>query len=258
LDHVSAILDGKFEQAEESARDAVRLGAPQLGPAALGVFGAQLITLALEKCPSDARSAFTEALRIGRDFLAVAPDYPAWTIGTALAELELGDDRAAVEALGFFSGHQLEALTSDVNRSLCLVHLARMASRLDDRLAAERLLNAMEPLRGMHAANYVMYLGPLNYFSGALWLTLERPDQATRCFEEAIGDSVQIGSAPWRVWSEFALAQALAANADPAVQGRRRELLESSQTLARRLGMGRFLRIAGAAPTTPLKISGLG
>jgi tetratricopeptide (TPR) repeat protein len=241
LEATTLLLEGDFARAESVARDSGARAAPQLGVSARAFLGAQLISFALEQHPKTAWARFQEALVVGRELLGLAPTYQGWIVGTAMIELELGNPRAAMNLLKHLRECGLGAILTDVNRFLCLVHLARIAWRLGDLDFASNLVQVLEPLAGSHAGNWGIYFGPISYYSGKLHLSLEQKARAIDCFEHAAIDSDRIGSRPWRAWSEHGLAEALAL--DPRKQDVERQnvLLESVRTQANALNMGRLL-----------------
>jgi DNA-binding winged helix-turn-helix (wHTH) protein/tetratricopeptide (TPR) repeat protein len=241
LGHVAAFLDGKLLEAETITRQAVETAAPSLGMLSIGLFGAQLTLLAIEKAPNDAALPLEEAQRASRELLASAPTYQPQLLLAGIQAFERGDRWTAADTLERFIAVGFEKIVRDGNYLSCLALLARLAISLDEKPAMTLLFDPLAPAAGLHAANWSHYLGPVNYYLGKLRLCLGDIEEALTRFDAAIADTRRIGSRTWRAWSEYGKAQALAASSSAQAQKTSIDLLRSVRGRATSLSMGRLL-----------------
>jgi DNA-binding winged helix-turn-helix (wHTH) protein len=241
IEYVTAFLDGDLAHAEAILRRSAQTAAPSLGILSIGLFGAQLAFLALEKHPAIAARDFEEAKIAGQKVLKEAPTYQPQIVLLGIFAAESGDRWGAADVLDRFLASGLDKILRDGNHLSCLVLLSRIATATGDASAARTLLEELQPFAGLHAAHWSHYLGPINYYLGKLRLCLGDPAAAIPHFDAAIADARRIGSRTWRVWCEYGRAEALAAHPAAHDPEARREFLLSIRGRAKSLNMGRLL-----------------
>lgn len=236
-----AFLGGALDEAEALARAAVAKGEPTLGVVAAGTFLAQLLTMMFEKQGDARRAASAEGAALGRRILAVAPDYVPVRVGTALFELEQGQESAARGFMRMAHQPGFAPLESGDRNFLCVLGiLAVVACRLDDRLAAAGLRDTLAGYAGWHlpASNGAAYFGPVDLKLGDLSLVLGDHSAAATHYERAIAESERSLSVTAKAWAELGLHRALREIGGDASHARSDELFESARAAARKYRMG--------------------
>ena len=100
----------------------------------------------------------------------------------------------------------------------------------------------------MLGLSYMAWEGPWARVIGLLAAYLERWDEATAAFEDAIARCRRLGARPYLARTEYEFGRALIARGRPADVERARALIASARSAADELGMAGLVRLADAAP----------
>jgi DNA-binding SARP family transcriptional activator len=221
---VLALLEGRFEEAEELIAEARSIGERAQSWSATVNSALQLYILRREQ----GRVAEVEQLvaRAAADY----PTYPIWRCVLANMRAELGstaEARAEFDALSMdgFGGLPFD---EEWHVSLCL--LAETASRLGDSARAARLYELLVPYADRVAVSYPeISMGPVSRFLGILASTCRNYDDAVRHFEDALTLSERIGARPWLAHTQDDHAHMLLRRGQPGDADRAHHLLERAR-----------------------------
>ena len=154
---------------------------------------------------------------------------------------ELGDAAAARAELTDLARNDFEGVTRDSNYLYTLAELATAAVALDDRGAAERLHDRLDPYARYTAVNALsMSLGSVAHYLGALCCFLGRLPAAEAHFEESRAMNRRLGHEVHALRTELALAELLVQHPSTARLERAQTLAEGVRDGARRLGMSKL------------------
>jgi DNA-binding SARP family transcriptional activator/tetratricopeptide (TPR) repeat protein len=244
-----ALIRGRFEEVESLAAEVIELGMLAQSPGALHYSTIELIVLRWEQGRME---EVEEPLREMYERTGA----PVWRAALALLAGEMDDlERARVELEALTADH-CAALPFDANWLAAMTFLSMACVHVGD---AERASTIFEPLEAYYERVAVVgagaaCLGPVSHFLGLLATVQDRPGAAVKLFEEAADASRNAGSEPWLARANFRLGLVLRARGEASDRTRADQLLAESQATARRLGMGRLLKIAER--TTPAARSG--
>jgi class 3 adenylate cyclase len=230
---LEALLEGRFEEGERLANEAVGLGLRDGNPNALLIVGAHLYVL------RDAQGRLAELEPSFRDLAERPPGLPvyraAWTVLLARsgAEAQARHELARVLAPG---GPELPR---DWLWLGAMVLFADACALLEERAAAERLYPELLPFAGRH-----MMLSPV----GACWGSVARPlgrlagllgrfAEAEAHFEAALAANQRLGARPLAAQTEAEWAELLLQRGGPGDRERATALVHRALETARELGM---------------------
>jgi len=239
-----ALLQGRFDQAEELIEQTHQLGRQALGWNAAVVYGLQTYLLRREQGRAG------EAEPLVRRAAADNPTYPICRCVLAHMLAETGQTAAATAELEGLASHGFELLPFDEEWQVSLCLLAEAATRLGDRTRAGQLYDLLLPYAHRFAISYPeICIGPVSRYLGMLATVTARWDDAERHFTDATEASARIGARPslahsWAGHAEMLLARD-PASADAAA------LLDGAVGTYRELGMDPFAaRTAGLIKRT--------
>ena len=225
-----ALLEGRFDDAAELARDAFVDGRRAEHPYARGVLSAHCALLAVE------RGDFPEVLELFEPALKVRQGPVHWVHAVvARAQLALG---RRDEARAVFESLAVESF-SDVPRNLrwtdSVVELAMLCAELGDAARAKPLYELLAPVEHQHGAMpiAVCYGGPVRFALARLCETLGRREDALALYEEARAAADALGARPAK--ARILLQHGLCLSARD--RRRAQAVLEESLQLATELGM---------------------
>ena len=251
-----ALIDGRFEEAEQLANEALAGGERAQEPVATMFYAIQLSLLRrLRWNPDDI--VWTEAALAQLSDLAERyPAIPAWRCSLAAAHAQLGrrgEARAVFEPL---AARDFTDLPDDAQWMISLALLAEAAVLLDDAPRSERLHELLLPYDGLTivAGRAAACYGPVSRVLGLLARTAGRFDAAERHFEEALALSERMGDRPMRASCQFELGRLLLDRGD---RGRALELLGEAVEGAQEIGMVGLTEDALAARLEAQGLSGL-
>jgi hypothetical protein len=266
LQVIRATLDGRFDDAERLALEALRIARLRHSEYAAYVYEhAQLVAIRWAQGRLD--EYWPEVAHHGERYLWI----PRWR--DALAAAERGDRGAAASELARHAGHGFADIPRDGFWLIRLSSLADACVLIGDREAAERLYELLLPFEDRNAVALTQVpFGPVALRLAKLAELLELPDAAEGHFEAALDRCELLGARAVRARVLLEYARALQARAAEGDAGRAAELLaearrlgedlclalrvpegESVETEARFVREGEFWTIAYAGATMRLR-----
>ena len=240
-----AMLEGRFDDAEQAAIEAVGLGPRQPRQGRPWFVAGELHMLRAEQGRLDEAEGLLRAL---------ATDYPANRgVRSALAWM-LGEQGRADEARGELEQvavGDLADLRDDPEWNFSVPFLAQLCATLGDRARAVALYDVLLPRAGRAIVSGITFAcyGAADYHLGRLAQTLGRRDAALGHFEAAAALHARLRARPWLARTQLQQAGVLAAGGAPADAAQARELAERAGESAVALGMPRLADAARALLT---------
>jgi class 3 adenylate cyclase len=229
-----AMIDGRFDAAEEFAAEARAGGERAQEPLAQQFFAVQATLRFRLQGRLDEIAAAVDQL---------ASRYPAiaaWRIAATLLRADLGQlDEARAEferiAADDFSIIPLAA----AQWLTAVAILCEIAAALEDSERAEQLHGMLEPWRGQAvvAGRAAACWGPISRFLGITSATAGKLDRAVEELEDAIGLSERMGDRPFLVQAHLNLARVLLERGSRGDRGRAMELLDRCLDASQEMGM---------------------
>jgi DNA-binding SARP family transcriptional activator len=233
-----ALLEGRFEEAEQLITETRSLGERALGWNAAAVYGLQLYVLRREQ------GRVQEVEKLVRRAATDNPTYPIWrsVLANMLAELgSTGEARTELEAL---AADDFSRLPFDEEWEVSMCLLAETAARLGDSARAATLYDRLLPYAGRVTISYPeISLGPVSRFLGILATATAHWDDAERHFRDSLEVSTRIGARPSLAHTQTDYAQMLLEREEPSSSDKAWILLDQALATYRELGMdSHFLR----------------
>lgn len=237
-----AFLDGRFDDSERLAQEALTIGQRAQNQNVAQVFGMQLFAVRKEQ----GRLAELEAPT--RAFISLYPALPAWRAALAVICSESGDDAGARATFEELAADDFEAIPRDTFWLAAVAGLADVCAFLGDGRRAAILLELLEPYA---ERNVVMTPGtacsgaaarPL----GRLAALLGRWTQAGQHFERALSIDERVGAPHFIAHTQRDYAEMLLAHDEPGDRRKAAALLSQARLTYERLGMTSCCRKAAA------------
>ncbi len=233
-----AQLDGRFDEAEALANEALAVGQRGQAENAVHYFAMALFNVRREQ----GRLAEVEDAVGG--FIDLYPAIPAWRCAQALLRLETGRPDAAAEAVeaiaaaGEADGFDA-TLPRDANWLIGVTLLAEVCAGLGDAARARELYALLEPYAGRNVVvgRAATCNGSASRLLGMLAGTLGEWALAERHFASALEMHAAMGARPWTARTELAWAELLLARGEPGDVEAARARLDAAAELAAELGM---------------------
>jgi tetratricopeptide (TPR) repeat protein len=227
------LMDGKLEEGERVALEALRLGQRCHAEMAAVFCGTQLILVRTFQARLDELEPIVRQM---------SERYPDSSFGPALAFIhsELGEDGEARELFEGLAADGFAELRHDGNWLSSMGLLCNVANHLGDTERAALLYDALEPFDGriiIGCAGSVTQ-GPVATYLGITARTLGRHDAAVAHLSDGVAQAQDVG-VPFAVWARRELGQALLARDAPGDRERGEQELRGALADARRLGLVR-------------------
>jgi hypothetical protein len=228
-----AQLDGRFEEAEALAHEALAVGQHGQAENAGHYFAIAMFNVRREQ------GRLAELEGAVDDVIERYPAIPAWRCAGALLHVELGRPAAAADAFAAVAGLGFEALPRDANWLIAVTLLAEVCGARGDAGHACELYTMLEPYAGRNVVvgRAAGCNGSASRLLGILAATLRRWDVAERHFAAAVDMHAAMGARPWTARTQVAWAEMLLARAEPGDAERAGERLGGAIELADELGM---------------------
>jgi class 3 adenylate cyclase len=228
-----AFVQGRLQEVEALAQQALQMGQEAQNQNATLVFGIQIALLLLEQ----GRTQEAEATLTG-----AAGMYPSVgrNVRCALAVIYINEGRAAEARSEFESlaAHDFADLPRNSGWLYSLAYLAEVASFLGDARRAETLYALLLPSARLNVAiSPVAAWGACARYLGLLAATLGRSDEAARHFEDALAMNVRMGMRQASAHTQADYAEMLLARNAPGDRAKGLYLLNQALDIARELGM---------------------
>jgi predicted ATPase len=236
-----ATLEGRFEEGERLAQEALSIGQPVEGQNAVTVFGVQNFQLRWAT-----GSGFEELEPAVRLFVEQYPALPAWRASLAIIYAELGRETDARREFEWFASKEFGGLPDDGNWLITLVLLADTCLFLRDAPRASILYERMLPFSGSNVVvgPSASCTGALDRNLGYLAATMSRWDKAVEHFERALEMNERIRSRPYVARTRFEYANMLLERNEPGDLEKAVPLLNQALDTAQELGMKGLLEKA--------------
>ncbi len=233
-----ALLEGRWEDAENAAQDVLSGGERSTAVDALQFYGVEMIALRNEQLRMDEISEHFGLL--AREIAAL----PGWRTPVAWAHVQAGRVDMARAELDELRRDDFAVLPHDANFDAALAIVSHIAGELEDaELAAQ-----VEPLLRPLAEYWVVLgpapatLGPVAYCLGLLNLIRGELEAAERDFELALEKCRAMAARPYEAHTLLGQSKVLRARGDADTAD---ELRDRALAIGRELGMPRLLRDAG-------------
>jgi tetratricopeptide (TPR) repeat protein len=228
-----AQLDGRFDEAERLAGEALALGQRGQGENATNAFAQAMFNIRREQ----GRLAEVEPA-VAR-FVDLYPALPAWRVAYAMLHLEL---RRPAEARALFeqlAAPGFDALPRDANWMIAVTLLAEICGAFGDATRAEELYGLLSPYanRNVVVGRAATCNGSASRLLGLLAATMGERETAEGHFIEALAMHERMGARPWTVRTQVAYAEMLLRRRRRGDRARARDLLIAAGATAGELGM---------------------
>ncbi len=228
-----ALLEGRFEEGEKLALQALALGRRR-GGGALAFVGAQMFVLRREQ------GRMAEIERGSKRALEVNPGaIPVLRAGLALlyCELDRGDEaRAELEQL---ATKDFSDMPVDANWLTAITLLGEVCAYLGDERRAAALYELLLPYAGRNVVTGIgsVCYGSASRYLGLLAVTMKRWEEAEKHLEDALEMNAMMGARPWLARTQHDYAKMLLARDEPGDREKALELLTQALDTAQDLGM---------------------
>ncbi len=228
-----ALMQGRFDDSERFAQEALAIGQSMQAENAAGVFGLQMFTLRREQ------GRLKELEPVVRYFVQQHTVAGAWRPGLALIYSELGRREDAQEEFEHLAQHDFAGIPRDGLWTGCMTYLVDVCTFLGDKARAATLYQLLLPYAGhtVVIGTAAACYGALSRYLGALAATLERWNEAERHFEDALAMNARMEAWPWLAHTQYQYATMLLARGQLGDDEKARELLSAALSTARELGM---------------------
>jgi class 3 adenylate cyclase len=229
-----ALLDGRFEEGERLAQQALAIGQRAQGQTAVTWFGTQTNVLRMEQGRVRELEAGTRSL------VEQYPGAPIIRCALAFIYSEMGREaeaRAEFERLAANDFADLPQDYADWLPSISL--LGYVCAFLDDGRRAATLYDLLLPYAGQNVVvgPAISCLGSASLSLGQLAATMERWEEAARHFEDALEMNARMGARPRVARTQHDYAHMLLARDEPGDRQKALELLAQALDTAQELGM---------------------
>ena len=234
LQAVQAMLDGRFDETDRLAKNAVELG--KRGDDrnnALLFYGGQILTLRMLQ----GRGGEFEASMKG--FEDEYPSLPVWRAALAHHFSEADREEDARRAFDSLAVDGFAAVSEDAFGMNSLGSLSLVCAYLQDAQAARHLYDRLKPYDGRYVwiPPALGSLGPVSFHLGLLCAVMRREEEAFAHLEDALEHSARMRDRPWHVMAQFAFAIALLLRRDAGDFERAYELLDEARASAKEMGL---------------------
>ena len=237
-----AQLDGRFEEAEQLADEALEIGRHGQAENAVNAYWQAMFNIRREQ------GRLAEVEPSVRRFIDLYPMLKAWRAALALLLVELGRVDEAREEFSALAG---EDMPRDANWLIGVTLLAEVCGALGDGERAEPLYALLEPYAGRNVVvgRAATCNGAASRLLGTLAAAMREWELAEGHFIDALAMHERMGARPWAARTQLAYAEMLLARRRRGDKARARELLADAVLTADALGMRCFaLRARELAP----------
>jgi DNA-binding SARP family transcriptional activator/tetratricopeptide (TPR) repeat protein len=230
---VRAQLDGRFDEAERLAGEALAVGQRGQGENATNAFAQAMFNIRREQ------GRLGEVESAVAHFVDLYPALPAWRAAYALLHAELGRQAEAREQFERLAGDGFDALPRDANWLIAVTLLAEVCGALGDAPRAEQLYGLLAPYanRNVVVGRAATCNGSASRLLGSLAAVMGEHETAEGHFIEALAMHERMGARPWTVRTQVSYAELLLRRRRRGDRGRARELLMMAGGTAEELGM---------------------
>jgi len=237
-----ALFEGRFEECERFAQQALDVGSRMPGLDAAGIFGMQMFSLRREQ------GRLKEVAPLITHFVQTTPEAATWRPGLALIYSELGFEDQARTEFEVLAADDFAAVPQDGLWITCIAYLAEVCVFLGDADRAAALYSALAPCDGRNivAPPNVACFGAAARYLGMLAATMKRWPDAERHFEDALEMNARQGARPWLAHTQYRYAAMLLDRKRSEDRERAASLLDEALATSGALGMQTLAERAAA------------
>ena len=227
-----ALLQGRFDEAEQLASEAYEIGRRIGHPYAQGCFDAHHVGLARE------RGEHTRVIEIFTPASARSQGPVHWVKAVlARSQLASGEADEAQALYDELAASDFHDIPRGIRWTNTMVELAHLCVELEDAKRAAGLCAVLSEIEHHHGVLPVpiCYGGPVSRCLARLHEMLGRSDEAAQLYEDALESSAALGARPTLSRIRVEYAALLERRGE---RSRAAELLEQGRQLAEELGMG--------------------
>jgi DNA-binding CsgD family transcriptional regulator len=230
---MTALFEGRFDESEHFAQQAVEVGQRMPSLDAAGVFGMQMFSLRREQ------GRLRELAPLVAHFVRTRPSAGTWRPGLAVMYSELGLRHEAKAELDALAADGFAAVPRDGLWVPSLAYLADVTAFLGDAEHAATIYPLLAPYDGRNiiAPPNVACYGAASRFLGMLAATMRRWADAERHFEAALEMNGRQRALPWLAHTRYQYAAMLLERGRPEDRDRAAVLVEEALATSRELGM---------------------
>ena len=237
-----ALFEGRLDESERLAREALELGSRMPGLDAEGVYGLQMFSVRREQ------GRLRELAPVVAYFVQHTAAAATWRPGLALVYTELG---LAAEARAEFervAANGFESVPKDARWVTCITYLAEVCAFLGDAERAAALYTELAPFEGRNliAPPNVACFGSASRHLGMLAAAMKRWPDAERHFEAGLAMNARQHARPWLAHTQHQYAAMLLARNGAGDRERAIALLDEALAAAREIGMAALAERAAA------------
>jgi tetratricopeptide (TPR) repeat protein len=228
-----ALLEGRFDEAEALAQEALRLGNQVLTHSPFLEYAQQIFTL---RGWQGRLAEVGPVLEAGVEKTQVIP---AWRCALAEYYKISGRELEAQREFEALAANDFEDLPRDGVWIMGLMLLASLCSQLGDQRRAGIIYRLLSPYRGVLAVGrpLVVVMAPVDQRLGTLASLLERFEEANAHFADALAIAERMRALPWQAEIRYERALLLGRRAARGDRERALALLDESAEIARGVGM---------------------
>jgi tetratricopeptide (TPR) repeat protein len=223
-------MDGRFEEAERLAQEALAIGQRGQAENAGHTFAQAMFNIRREQ------GRLAEVEEYVHGFIAMYPAVPAWRCTRALMHLELGREEAARDEFESIARAGFDALPRDAQWLIAMTLLAEVCGRLGDAARAAELYERLSPYAGRNVivGRATTCNGSASRPLGMLAAAQGDWASAEQHFADALAMHEAMGARPFVARTQVSWAEMELARDEP---GAARERLAEAIVTADALGM---------------------
>lgn len=228
-----ALFEGRFEESERLALQALEVGQRMPGLDAAGIFGVQMFTVRREQGRLKELAPAVDA------FVRTTAEAATWRPGLAVVYSELGLAEQARTEFEALAADDFTGVPQDARWVPCMTYLAEVCAFLGDAGRAATLYALLAPFDGRNllAPPNIACFGAASRHLGTLAATMKRWGEAERHFEAALEMNARQGGRPWLAHTQYQYAAMLHARGGAGDRERALALLGEAIALAGEMGM---------------------
>jgi DNA-binding SARP family transcriptional activator/tetratricopeptide (TPR) repeat protein len=232
-----ALLDGRLDDADELAAEALAAGGPGEAVTAPQYHAVQLLAIRREQ------GRIGELEEAVRRQVESTPDRPAWRAALGIVLLESGAGEQAAEQLALLAANGFEDIPDDGDWMTTITLLSDISTGVGDAASARLLYELLTPFAGLNVVIGLaaLCLGSAATYLGRLALTLGDRAAAREHFERALLANERLNAPLWLAHARLDYARALGRGS------RARGLVEEAAETAAALGLTSLARRAEQA-----------
>ncbi|MEE8278444.1 MAG: tetratricopeptide repeat protein, partial [Thermoanaerobaculia bacterium] len=226
-----ALLEGRFEEAEQLEQNALEIGQRAQNQNAVQLYGAGIVVIRREQ----GRLAEMEPAVAG--MVQQYPAIRAWQCSLAWLHSDLERRTEAQSALDAVAEEGFDALPRDLFWITAMALLSEACAFLGDGEKAPALYDLLAPYADRCVVFFSGSFGSVARNLGLLAATMQRWEDAERHFEDALDMNARMGARPWVARTQHDYADMLLRRGEPGDREKALELLTQTLDTAQELGM---------------------